>query len=356
MITSLSASLAPSHAAHTVQSVAAAAGAAPWASPVPDAWALPVLALGNAGTGSLPLDAFALIALLVALVWGLLLLGFGAALLRPMVVLAALVAGVVLAVVAVRTWVPSVPLWVAASVGGLVGVAIGALLYRPAVALLSALVGATLGAIVAWSIIATGGLDTRPRTSDHALVASLRESPALGEGERTSQEIIAILTAHAASADARGSASGLPPDAPGASTGDRLLHDLGGAATRAGERTRAALDATAPAYRTLLYGSILTGAVAAFLAGLLATTLVARVLTSFAGATLLLVAVVPLSAWAGHAVHLRDARAWLVAIASLAIVGVLAQTLLAGRGKAPPRRKAVKPGRAAPAKSEPAAA
>lgn len=341
MIAPVLATIAPLHAAHAAQSI--------WPAGTP---VLGWSALATS-TGTTPaLGGLALGALLMALVWGLLLLGFGATLLRPMVVLAALIAGVVLAVVAVRAWVPTVPLWIAASVGGLVGVAIGALLYRPAVALLSACVGATLGAIVAWSIIATGALDTKPRESGHALVASLRESAVLGEGERTSQEILAILTAHADAAQQNGSSS-TGAAAPATTTGDRLLHDLGAVATRAAERTRAALDATAPAYRTLLYGSILTGAVAAFLAGLLATTMVARILTSFAGATLALLAGVPLLAWAGHPAHLRDARAWLVAIASLAILGILAQTLMASRAKAPPRRKPAKP---APAKGEPAAA
>lgn len=285
----------------------------------------------------------ALGALIIALIWGVLLLAFGATLLRPMVVVTALIAGVLLAVVAVRTWVPTVPLWVAASVGGIVGVVAGALLYRPAVATISAFVGACFGAVVAWSVIATGALDAKPRESDHALVTSLRESAVFGEGHRTSQEILAIVTAQAAQPAAAN-------DASFATTGDRVLRDLSEVAARAVDRTRATLSATAPVYRTLLYGSILTGAVAGFLAGLVATTSVARVLTSVAGATMLMLSAVPLLAAMGHPVQMRDARAWLLAIASIAVLGILAQTLLGGRSRAPaPKKKKPAPAPAAAA-------
>ncbi|MBL9140744.1 MAG: hypothetical protein JNK53_02655 [Phycisphaerae bacterium] len=301
---------------------------------------------------SLPtLGGPALGALIIALIWGVLLLAFGATLLRPMVVVTALLTGVLLAVVVARTWVPNVPLWIAASVGGLLGVIAGALLYRPAVATISAFVGATVGAIVAWSVIATGALDTKPRESDHALVASLRESAVFGEGRKTSEEILAIVTARA-----EGAASADASDATAATVGDRVLRDLSEIATRAADRTRATLQATAPVYRTLLYGSILTGAVAGFLAGLVATTTVARILTSVAGATLLMLSAVPLLASMGVNVQLRDARAWLLAIASCAVLGVLTQTLLGGRtrgaGKSPARKKKPAP----PATGEAAAA
>lgn len=325
-----------------------------------------VLADTVASPGIASLPGPALCALLVGVVWGVLLLAFGAALLRPMVVIAALLTGLLLAVVAARTWLPTLPLWVAAAVGSVLGVIAGALLYRPAVASMSAVVGATLGALVAWSVIAAGALDAKPRTSEHALVASLREESAQGEGYRTSREILAIVMARADDAVVTGVADlehaagdaaerrALAAQATPPTAGDRVLRDLSEIARRAAERTREALAATAPAYRTLMYGCIATGALVGLLAGLLATTTVARILTSAAGATLLLTALVPLSAALGHALYLRDARAWLLAIASLTVLGLVAQTLLGSRlSGSRPKGKAARKGAARPAEPAP---
>jgi len=71
-------------------------------------------------------------------------------------------------------------------------------------------------------------------------------------------------------------------------------------------------------------------------------------------ATLLLTALVPLSAAMGHALYLRDARAWLLAIASLTVLGLVAQTLLGSRlSGAKSKGKPVRKGAARPAEPAP---
>ena len=286
----------------------------------------------------------ALGALVIGLVWGILLLAFGAALLRPMVVLAALIAGTLLGVAVARAWTPEVPLWAAAALGAVLGVAAGALLYRFTVATISAVVGAAAGALVAWAIMAGGALDAQPRALDHAFIAS-QEATTHGDGARSSQAILDIVTApsaQSASADATLTA------------GDRVLRDLSTLTTTAADRTQASLRATPAAYRTLLSGLVLTGAVVGLIAGLIATTMVARILTSLAGSGLTLFTALPLLAYWGHPVALSDARAWLAATASLALIGVTVQCLLAGGSAASKRPARAK--RAKPAAAEAAAA
>ncbi len=289
----------------------------------------------------------ALGALIIGLVWGILLLGFGAALLRPMVVLAALIAGTLLGVAVARAWTPEVPLWAAAALGAVLGVAAGALLYRFTVATISAVVGAVgavAGALVAWAIMAGGALDAQPRALDHAFIAS-HDSSTHGDGARSSQAILDIVTAPAA--------QGTSADTT-LTTGDRVLRDLSTLTTTAAARTQASLQATPAAYRTLLSGLVLTGAVVGMVAGLIATTMVARILTSLAGAGLTLFTALPLLAYSGHPLALADARAWLAATASLALIGVTVQCLLAGGSAASKRPTRAK--RAKPAAAEAAAA
>ena len=89
-------------------------------------------------------------------------------------------------------------------------------------------------------------------------------------------------------------------------------------------------------------GSIAAGAIIGLMAGLIATTIVARVLTSCAGAWLLLVGSLPLLAMHGHEPLPHDARSWLITIASLALAGTIAQSYLGastGTKRAPRRAK-----------------
>jgi ElaB/YqjD/DUF883 family membrane-anchored ribosome-binding protein len=288
----------------------------------------------------------ALGALIVALIWGILLLLLGAKLLRPMVVLAALLTGIMLAVVVARTWVPETPLWAAAAVGGVLGVIAGALLYRPTVAGVAACVGAVTGAVVAWAVIAGGALDTQPRESGHGLVASMRESALPGDGARSSAELLDIFMTPPTANSAEASTSATTAT----TVGDRILADVSELLARAMQRSQAALAGTAPAYRTLLYGCIATGAVIGFIAGLLATTMVARILTSAAGAGLTMVSAVPLLALAGYSPLPAGARAWAIALGSLVVVGVVLQTVIARKtASATPRKHADRASKPQPA-------
>ena len=123
-------------------------------------------------------------------------------------------------------------------------------------------------------------------------------------------------------------------------------------AHRAADRVELAFQETAPAYRTLLTASIAAGAVAGFLMGLLATTLVARILTSLAGAWLLVVGALPLLAMHGYEPMPTGARGWLVVLVSIAILGTLAQSVL-GSGKATKRSSEGASTRAPAAKQAP---
>jgi hypothetical protein len=92
---------------------------------------------------------------------------------------------------------------------------------------------------------------------------------------------------------------------------------------------------------------------------MLATTTVARVLTSFAGGWLLLGATLPLMALHGFEPMPDDARAWLVTLAAIAALGTVAQWKLGGAPGTPRKAKArsrPKPESPAATTTEPAAA
>ncbi|MCX5640659.1 MAG: hypothetical protein NT059_07610 [Planctomycetota bacterium] len=272
------------------------------------------------------------------MVGGTLLLLFGARLLRPAVVLAAMLVGFLGSVVVARALLPGVPLWAAAAFGAVAGLLAGALLYRPTVGLLGAVVGATVGALVAFAIIAGGTLDTAPRNLDHALVANPREAAHPGEGNRAGKHLLEILTGPRASDEAsahRAPQSGTDAALSNAAdsalpVGDRALQSTVDVTHRAGDRIQTAYQETAPAYRTLLSASIGAGAVIGFLMGLLATTLVARILTSLAGAWILVVGALPLLAMNGYEPMPSGARGWLIVLVSLTALGTLAQGVLGG--------------------------
>jgi hypothetical protein len=260
-------------------------------------------------------------------------------------------------VVVARALLPGVPLWAAAAFGAVAGLLAGALLYRPTVGLMAGVVGAAAGALIAFAIIAGGTLDTAPRDLNHALVVNTRETVRPGEGSRAGKHLLEILVGprgvdesnanrtatDAALSDAADSA--LP-------AGDRVLQSTVDVAHRAGDRVELAFQETAPAYRTLLTASIAAGAVAGFLMGLLATTLVARILTSLAGAWLLVVGALPLLAMHGYEPMPTGARGWLIVLVSMAILGTLAQSVL-GSGKATKRSSAGASTRAPAAKQSP---
>lgn len=295
--------------------------------------------------------------LVVLMVAGTLLLLFGARLLRPAVVVAAMSVGFLGAILTARALAPGMPLWVAAAIGAVAGLVAGALLYRPTVGVAASVVGATVGALVAFSIMAGGSLDTAPRDLGHALVENPREVRRPGEGNRAGMRILEILDPPA---DA---AARTEPDASLASAadaalpvGERALRSTAATAHRAADRATFAYRETAPAYRTLLVAAIGTGAVIGLLSGLLATTMVARILTSFAGAWILLGAALPLLATHGHEPMPGDARAWLVVLASLALAGTIAQGALSPATPAARTATAKRTAKAAPpASASPAA-
>ena len=258
-------------------------------------------------------------ALVVAMLAGACLILFGARVLRPAVVLAAMTIGFLGAIVAARHALPQVPLWAAAATGAVAGLLGGALLYRPTVAVAAASVGGTVGAIIAFAVMAGGSLDTAPRDLGHALVASPREAARPGDGQRAGMRLLSVLAPMGASDDARAADAAAP-------AGEHLLRDTADAARGAWERARAACTAVAPAYRTLLVGSIATGALSGLLLGFVATNLVARILTSFAGGWLLLGGALALMATRGIEPMPADARAWLVALGALAALGTFWQS------------------------------
>ena len=286
-----------------------------------------------------------------------LLLLFGAQLLRPAVVLAAMLVGFLGSVVVARALLPGVPLWAAAAFGAVAGLLAGALLYRPTVGLMAGVVGAAVGALIAFAIIAGGTLDTAPRDLNHALVVNTRETVRPGEGSRAGKHLLEILVgprgAEESKAKRTATDAALSDAADSAlPAGDRVLQSTVDVAHRAADRVELAFQETAPAYRTLLTASIAAGAVAGFLMGLLATTLVARILTSLAGAWLLVVGALPLLAMHGYEPMPTGARGWLVVLVSIAILGTLAQSVL-GSGKATKRSGAGASTRAPAVKQSP---
>ena len=286
-----------------------------------------------------------------------LLLLFGAQLLRPAVVLAAMLVGFLGSVVVARALLPGVPLWAAAAFGAVAGLLAGAMLYRPTVGLMAGVVGAAVGALIAFAIIAGGTLDTAPRDLNHALVVNPRETMHPGEGSRAGKHLLEILVGPRGVAESnaqRTATDAALSDAADSAlpAGDRMLQSTVDVAHRAGNRVELAFQETAPAYRTLLTASIAAGAVAGFLMGLLATTLVARILTSLAGAWLLVVGALPLLAMHGYEPMPTGARGWLIVLVCMAILGTLAQSVL-GSGKATKRSSAGASTRAPAAKQSP---
>ncbi len=298
-----------------------------------------------------------LVGLMVA---GVLLVLFGARLLRPAVVVAAMAVGFLGAVVTARAMLPAVPLWAAAATGAVAGLVAGAMLYRVAVGLAAATVGATAGALVAFAIMAGGSLDTAPRSLNHALVDTPPTAIRPGDGNRAGLRIVSILDAQDAAQPSGAADTAVAAAADAAlPVGERALRRTAAVARAGVDRASAAYRETAPAYRTLLSGSIAAGAIAGLLAGMLATTTVARVLTSFAGGWLLLGATLPLTALHGFEPMPDDARAWLVTLAAIAALGTVAQWKLGGAPGTPRKAKArsrPKPESPAATTAEPAAA
>ncbi len=298
-----------------------------------------------------------LVGLMVA---GVLLILFGARLLRPAVVVAAMAVGFLGAVVTARAMLPAVPLWAAAATGAVAGLVAGAMLYRVAVGLAAATVGATAGALVAFAIMAGGSLDTAPRSLNHALVDTPPTAIRPGDGNRAGLRIVSILDAQDAAQPSGAADTAVAAAADAAlPVGERALRRTAAVARAGVDRASAAYRETAPAYRTLLSGSIAAGAIAGLLAGMLATTTVARVLTSFAGGWLLLGATLPLMALHGFEPMPDDARAWLVTLAAIAALGTVAQWKLGGAPGTPRKAKArsrPKPESPAATTTEPAAA
>ena len=298
-----------------------------------------------------------LVGLMVA---GVLLVLFGARLLRPAVVVAAMAVGFLGAVVTARAMLPAVPLWAAAATGAVAGLVAGAMLYRVAVGLAAATVGATAGALVAFAIMAGGSLDTAPRSLNHALVDTPPTAIRPGDGNRAGLRIVSILDAQDAAQPSGAADTAVAAAADAAlPVGERALRRTAAVARAGVDRASAAYRETAPAYRTLLSGSIAAGAIAGLLAGMLATTTVARVLTSFAGGWLLLGAMLPLMALHGFEPMPDDARAWLVTLAAIAALGTVAQWKLGGAPGTPRKAKArsrPKPESPAATTTEPAAA
>lgn len=271
-------------------------------------------------------------ALVAGMAGGTLLLLFGARILRPAVVLAAILVGFLGAIVTARALLPDLPLWVAAAAGAAAGLVAGALLYRPAVALCAAALGAGIGGLVAFSVIAGGGLDAAPRDLGHAWVDSPRLAARDGEGARAGMRVVELLSPSAGEVVPDGADAELP-------AGEHALRASVEVVRRSAARIEHAFGQTAPAYRTLLSGSVLAGSVVGLLAGLVATTTVARILTSCAGGWVLLACALPLLALRGIEPMPDDARAWLVCVAVLALAGTAAQGALApGRG---PARRAI---------------
>jgi hypothetical protein len=222
---------------------------------------------------------------------------------------------------------------------------------------MAGVVGAAVGALIAFAIIAGGTLDTAPRDLNHALVANPRETMHPGEGSRAGKHLLDILVgprgAEESNANRTATDTALSDAADSAlPAGDRMLQSTVDVAHRAADRVELAFQETAPAYRTLLTASIAAGAVAGFLMGLLATTLVARILTSLAGAWLLVVGALPLLAMHGYEPMPTGARGWLIVLVSIAILGTLAQSVL-GSSKATKRSSAGASTRAPAAKQAP---
>ena len=278
-------------------------------------------------------------AVLVALmVSGTVLMLWGARILRPAVVIATMASCFLLSIVVARHALPQVPLWAAAAVGAVAGLLAGALLYRPAVASATAVVAGTAGALVAFAVMAGGSLDTAPRDLGHALVANPREVSRPGDGSRAGMRMLEVLSPPAATAEGTRVASSADATLPVA---ERALRATADAARRGWARANQAVEAADPPFRTLLVGATAAGAVSGLLLGLLFTTLMARVLTSLAGAWILVAGTLTLLAAGGREPMPDDPRAWLVTLTALTVAGTLAQSALGGTGPATGRTRRV---------------
>lgn len=299
--------------------------------------------------------------LLMAFAMGVALWAFGGRMLRPALGLAGLVAGVPVGVWLGVQVAPEVPPPVFAALGAVAGVVLASLSYPLALAVVTASLLSCAGFMGAWTAADAGWLD--PARASAFLESAPSAAVAGASGAATPERggTSALLAAHAgagrsltelwmsqlggADAPSTGAARAAHASEGSGSAGpdDAAAGGFGGAWARTRSAALQAWNDFPPPLRTWLMAAAAAGAAAGFLFGLLCQRAAAVMVTSLAGAAVMLVAGVPLlTALAGRTSDLMPSRpgAWLLGTLLLAIIGVGVQ-----RWSATPREQP----RAAPA-------
>lgn len=277
----------------------------------------------------LPLASLAPAGLLV--VGGLLLLAFGRRLLKPVLVVAAIFAGVVLAVRIGHGMGSTISPLVWSALGALGGVLAVMLFYRIALALTVGAIASVAAMLLATTAAEFGLVDVGPGTAARAedvTSAEALRAPDRGPGtfERlaASEEGRAVVSEHL-----DGVAPGLGPVVlDWLDRGNRFLAGLGAWTSERWELLPRPM-------RTLLLASAAAGGFLGFAAGLASPTLAAAIVTSLFGALLVLFCGLPiLSRYASLETLTRlTPGVWLLVWLALATLGWLFQWTTRGKPK-----------------------
>jgi hypothetical protein len=249
---------------------------------------------------ALPISSLAPIGVLFAA--GLLLLAFGQRLLKPVLVLAAIFGGVIVAVEIGHALGPTVSPLIWSAAGAVLGLIAAVLGYRLVLGCAVGAIGATAAMLLALTATQLGWIDAGPRPTESVVASEADEwertlvaaATVLEEARRAGQDAIEDPSTTAA-ASGRAFESPLNEVSPGLGPAvsawlDRFTGFLQGI----GEHASQQWDALPKPLRTLLLASGAAGGFLGFVAGLAFPTWAAAMLTSLFGSLLVLLCGAPL--------------------------------------------------------------
>lgn len=288
----------------------------------------------------LPVASLAPVGLLF--VAGLLLLAFGQRLLKPVLVLAAIFCGVILAARVGQSIQPSISPLVWSAIGAVAGLITAVLSYRLVLGLAVGVIGAAVAMLLALTAAQLGWIDAgagppppvraegiRPLVDDPLVAAALIVQNA-ADGTPATNEPSAL------SKQLDGVSPGLGP------TVVAWLDHLNGLLSSVGQWADERWGAMPKPLRTLLMASGAAGGFLGFATGLACPTWAAATLTSLFGSLLVLICGAPLLSRVVSADSLPEVRplGWLCLWLGIALAGLIFQSVTRPK-KEPPKREPV---------------
>ncbi len=288
----------------------------------------------------LPIASLAPIGLLF--VAGLLLLCFGQRLLKPVLVLAAIFGGVVLASRIGPSIQPSISPLIWSAIGAIVGLVVAVLSYRLILGLAVGAIGAAVAMLLALTAAQMGWIDAGPKPAPPAEAALSSPAPDIDDPLVAAATIVQDAADGTTPSEREALSKKLDNVSPGLGPAviawlDRLNGMLSSAGDWIGERW----NAMPKPLRTLLMASGAAGGFLGFAAGIACPTWAAATLTSLFGSLLVLVCGAPLLSRVVSVDSLPEVRplGWLALWMSIAAAGWVFQWITRPV-KEPPKRDA----------------